>query len=418
MHWHNNFPGFFLIIKSMKLTTELLRDTALYIKDYYNTHFTEQYYFHHYSRTMNIVRNCDALAVSMNLGKQELKLAHLAAWFLELGYSKDYHDYQAKSVELAREYFKTKELEEGIFERIEECILSTRVPQQPVSVISQLVCDASMYHLAEKDAVQHADALRAEYDAIAKTAFTDEEWLNENIRMLSNHFYFTTCARDLFQKRKDKTLAAFQAKRELLHAIQKETAEPILQTTAMDKKIVIEEEIKLERGVESFFRITERRHMDLSTKAHDKASLLISVNAIVMSIVLSVLITKLEENKYLLLPTLFLVITCAVTIVFAIISTRPRIIGSHSKNKSGDDEVNILFFGDFADLSLTEYKKAMRDTYKNRAELYDSLSRDIYYQGVVLKWKFRYINIAYNIFMYGFIFTILSFITAFALHIR
>src|SRR5436190_939110 len=186
----------------------------------------------------------------------------------------------------------------------------------------------------------------------------------------------------------------------------------------MDKKAVFEEEIKLERGVETFFRITERRHMDLSTKAHDKASLLISVNSIIMSIVLSVLITKLEENKYLLLPTLLLVITCAVTIVFAIISTKPRIIGRSSKSKSGSDELNILFFGDFVELSLPEYKKAMKETYKNKAELYDSLSRDIYYQGVVLKWKFKYINIAYNIFMYGFILTILCFMAAFALHIR
>ena len=402
----------------MKLTTELLRDTALYVKDYYDGHFSEQYYFHHYNRTMNIVRNCDALAVNMNLGRQELKLAHLAAWFLELGYSQDHQNYQVKSVELARKYFKTKDLENGIFEKIEECILSTRVPQQPVSVISQIVCDASMYHLAEKDAVQQADALRAEYAEVSQTIFTDEEWLNENIRLISNHFYFTTCARDLFQKRKERTLATFQAERELLHTLQKENGDFVLHNPGKDKKSVMEEEIKLERGVETFFKITERRHMDLSTKAHDKASLLISVNAIVMSIVLSVLITKLEENQYLLLPTLLLVITCAVTIVFSIISTRPRIIGSHSNDKSGGDEVNILFFGDFADLSLAEYKKIMKDTYKNKVELYDSLSRDIYYQGVVLKWKFKYINIAYNIFMYGFIFTILSFITAFALHMQ
>ena len=403
----------------MKITTELLRGTALYVKDYYNNHFTEQYYFHNYNRTMNIVRNCDALAVSMDLGKQELKLAHLAAWFLELGYCRDYLNYQAKSVVLAKEYFKTKDLEDGIIERIEECILSTRVPQQPVSLVSQLVCDASMYHLAERDALQNADALRAEYAAIANNEYTDEEWLNENIKMINSHFYFTTVARDLFQKRKNKTLAAYQAKRELLHTIQKETIEPSLHAGGMDKMIVVEDDIKLERGVETFFRITERRHMDLSTKAHDKASLLISINVIVMSIVLSVLITKLEENKYLLLPTLMLVITCAVTIVFSIISTRPRIIGSHSKNKSGnDDEVNILFFGDFAKMSLTEYKRAMKDTYKNRAELYDSLSRDIYYQGIILVWKFKYINISYNIFMYGFIITILTFIIAFAIHMR
>jgi len=401
----------------MKLTTELLRDTALYVKDYYSDYFNEHYSFHNYNRTINIVRHCNALAVSMNLGKQELKVAHLAAWFLELGYSLNYQDYQPKSVELAKAYFKKKEVDSEILQRIEECILSTRVPQQPVSVISQIVCDASMYHLTEKDSFQYSDALRAEYAEIAQVEFTDEEWLNENIRMLSNHFYFTRSARELFQKRKDKTLAAFQAKRALLHNLQKELGEPGFYAPLMDKQGDKDEEVKLERGVETFFRITERRHMDLSTKAHDKANLLISVNSIVMSIVLSVLVTKLEENTFLLLPTLMLVITGGVTIVLSIISTKPRIIRG-AKNNAGDDEINILFFGDYARLSLPEYKKAMRDTYKSKTEVYDSLSRDIYYQGIVLKWKFKYINIAYNVFMYGFILTILAFILAFALHIR
>ena len=402
----------------MKLTTELLRDTALYVKDYYSDYFNEHYYFHNYNRTINIVRHCNALAVSMNLGKQELKVTHLAAWFLELGYSVNYQDYQPKSVELAKAYFKKKEVDNDILQRIEECILSTRVPQQPVSVLSQIICDASMYHLAERDSFQYSDALRTEYAEIAQVEFTDEEWLNENIRMLSNHFYFTRSARDLFQKRKDKTLAAFQAKRDLLHNLQKELAEPGYYPPLMDKPGDPDDEVKLERGVETFFRITERRHMDLSTKAHDKANLLISVNSIVMSIVLSVLVTKLEENTYLLLPTLILVITGGVTIVLSIISTKPRIIKGNSKNNGGDDEINILFFGDYSRLSLPEYKKAMRDTYKSKTEVYDSLSRDIYYQGIVLKWKFKYINIAYNVFMYGFIITILAFILAFALHMR
>ena len=398
---------------SMKLTTELLRDTALYVRDYYANHFNENYTFHHFNRAVNIVRNCDALAVSMNLGKQELKIAHLAAWFLELGYNEDYRHYQARSVKLAKDYFRVKKLDDDLIERIEDCILSTRVPQQPVSVISQLVCDASMYHLAEKDALQQADALRAEYAAIAQKEFSDEEWVDENIRIISNHFYFTRSARDLFLKRKEKTLAAFQAKREMLQFENKETAGELPYYIPLANKKA-EEEIKLERGVQTFFRITEIRHMDLSTKAHDKASLLISVNSIIMSIVLSVLITKLEENRYLLFPTLLLVLTSAITIVVSIISTRPRIIG---RNQSANEEKNILFYGDFANLSLNEYKKAMKDTYTNPTELYHSLTRDIYYQGIILKWKFKYINIAYSIFMYGFIATIIAFMLAFAFHV-
>jgi hypothetical protein len=222
----------------------------------------------------------------------------------------------------------------------------------------------------------------------------------------------------LFQKRKEKLLEQFEKKLKQAGVKKTQTDEA---GDGIDNippgKEIPEEDYKLERGVETFFRITERRHMELSKNAHDKASLLISVNSIVISIVLSVLFTKLEDNKHLLLPTLLLVITCTTTIIFAILSTRPRIIDSNSKIKPADDhEINILFFGDFSKLSITEYKKEMKATYKNRSDLYDSITKDIYYQGIILVWKYKYIKISYNIFMYGFIITILSFIIAFAVH--
>lgn len=70
----------------MKITTELLRETAAYIQNFCNTYFTEKYFFHNYNRTISIVRNCDALANGADAGGQESKLAHLASLFLEIGY--------------------------------------------------------------------------------------------------------------------------------------------------------------------------------------------------------------------------------------------------------------------------------------------------------------------------------------------
>ncbi len=402
----------------MKLTTELLRETALYVNDYYKDHFGERYSFHNYNRTLNIVRHCDAMAVRMQVDSHDVKINHLAAWFVELSYATNDIDPQEGAVALAREYFKTNGGGDEIMQQIEDSILSTREPQQPVSTASQILCDARMYHLGSKGASQQLDALRVEYAAIAKKEYTDEEWLTNNITFISNHFYFTAAARELFQKRKEKLLEQYQKKLKQLRNQKNEVQEPAETVESIPAgKTIREEDAKLERGVETFFRITERRHMELSKNAHDKASLLISVNSIVISIVLSVLFTKLDDNKHLLLPTLLLVITCTTTIIFAILSTRPRIIDGNSKSKPADDhEINILFFGDFSKLSITEYKKEMKATYKSNSDLYDSITKDIYYQGIILVWKYRYIKISYNIFMYGFVVTILSFIIAFAVH--
>ena len=396
----------------MTLTTEILREAALYVNDYYNNHFNGQYSFHNYERTVNIVRNCDTLAVRMHLDARDLKITHLAAWFLELGYAKNYDSHQESSVELAREFLKKAGVDEEIIQQIEDSILSTREPQQPVSLMSQIICDARMYHLGTRGAYELMGALRAELAAIAQKEFTEEKWLQHNVEVIIDHFYFTEGAREMFQKRQEKLLAQFRKK---LEAQKDEKNIAVGKNNAVEETIVDDDDFKLERGVETFFRITERRHMELSKNAHDKASLLISVNSIVMSIVLSVLFTKLEDNKYLLLPTLLLVITCTTTIIFAILSTRPRLIDGNSKNKDIDDhEINILFFGDFSKLSITEYRKEMKSTYQNRSELYDSITKDIYYQGIILAGKYRYIKISYNIFMYGFIITVLAFIVAFA----
>lgn len=399
----------------MELTTEFLHKTALFVQEYYATEFSGDYCFHNYNRAGNITRNAVTLGVQMGLNKEEVSVLQVAALFLETGYCKNYENHQSASVELANNYLKEKDI--GVVERqlVEEIILSTRAPQQPVTLQAQVLCDAGKYHLGEKSLITNLESLRNERKLITGKEFSDIEWIKENISMLQEHFYFTSAARDEFEKKMQKQKAVLE---EQLFKWQNE-AEGTNSKSALPKKSRKEsdislDDIKLERGVETFFRVTERRHIDLSAKAHDKASLLISVNSIVVSIVLSVLITKLEENRYLLLPTLLLVITCVTTIILSIISTRPRFIKKQSSSlDASDDELNILFFGDFSKMSLTDYKKAMKDTYRDKNKLYDSLSKDIYYQGIILVWKYKYLNIAYTVFMYGFIITILSFITAF-----
>jgi hypothetical protein len=41
--------------------------------------------------------------------------------------------------------------------------------------------------------------------------------------------------------------------------------------------------------------------------------------------------------------------------------------------------------------------------------LYSSMSRDLYFLGIVLAKKYQYLSICYNIFMYGLITSVLAF---------
>ena len=75
-----------------------------------------------------------------------------------------------------------------------------------------------------------------------------------------------------------------------------------LQIEDDDKKKKKEKSNQSERGIATVFRIMAQNQNNLSQMADSKANILISVNAIILSIVISQLITKLDSNPNLLIP--------------------------------------------------------------------------------------------------------------------
>jgi hypothetical protein len=102
------------------------------------------------------------------------------------------------------------------------------------------------------------------------------------------------------------------------------------------------------------------------------------------------------------------------TIIFAVLSTRPTITSlGLSKDDISKKKGNLLFFGNFISMPVEDYEWGMKELMADREYLYNNLIRDIYYLGVVLGKKYRYLRIAYNIFMYGLIVSVLAYIIAF-----
>ena len=48
----------------------------------------------------------------------------------------------------------------------------------------------------------------------------------------------------------------------------------------------------------------------------------------------------------------------------------------------------------------------------DRDFLYGSLIRDVYFQGIALGKKYRWLRLSYNVFMYGLIFSVFAFVIA------
>ena len=117
------------------------------------------------------------------------------------------------------------------------------------------------------------------------------------------------------------------------------------------------------------------------------------------------------------MPTALLIITCLGSMIFATLATRPKITeGKLTVEDIKAKKGNLLFFGNFYNMSLPDFQWGLNELIRDTDYLYTSMSRDLYFLGVVLGKKYRYLSFCYNLFMWGLIISMIAFAWVYVLH--
>ena len=173
-----------------------------------------------------------------------------------------------------------------------------------------------------------------------------------------------------------------------------------------------------ERGIETMFRVALRNHITLSDIADTKANILLSVNAIIISISFSTLIPKLDNpnNHFLIVPAVIFMLFTVTSMILSIMATRPNVTqGKFSKEDVANKKVNLLFFGNFHQMKLEDFEWGISEMMQDRDYLYGSLTKDLYFLGLVLNRKYGLLRTTYTVFMIGIIVSVIAFGLAFVL---
>ena len=173
-----------------------------------------------------------------------------------------------------------------------------------------------------------------------------------------------------------------------------------------------------ERGIETMFRVALRNHITLSDIADTKANILLSVNAIIISISFSTLIPKLDNpnNHFLIVPAVIFMLFTVASMILSIMATRPNVTqGKFSKEDVANKKVNLLFFGNFHQMKLEDFEWGISEMMQDRDYLYGSLTKDLYFLGLVLNRKYGLLRTTYTVFMIGIIVSVIAFGLAFVL---
>lgn len=404
---------------------KLLQEVQAYVTDMFRKQINDKYAFHNLAHTEAVVNASMEIATSSGLDDEDKLALALASWFHDTGFSAPSPDnHERTSINIATQFLGKHGLAPELLEKVAACIEATRIPQEPKSLIGEIICDADLYHLGTEQFGAKTKLLRKELNEACGKEIGKKEWRVTNIRFLEQHKYFTRYCREKLEPVKQENLKKLRQK-EATSQTTEAPGQPVdsprdagrnpeeshPETQAPTKKKPASE--RTERGISTMFRIMSSNHNDLSGMADSKANIMISVNSIIISILVSVLLGRLSYYTNLIIPTIMLIASSLGAIIFAILATRPKISpGKFTKEDVRDKKINLLFFGSFYNMKLEEYGWAMNEMMNDRTYLYDSMVKDIYYLGIVLARKYRYLRISYNIFMFGLIVSMVAFAIA------
>ena len=390
-----------LIAKAEKFVINLLNEKL-------NPEFT----YHNMAHTQFVVNKATTLAELAKLDDKQTELLLVAAWFHDTGYTENPKNHEEASILIAEEFLKNEKCSADDIATISSIIMATKMGVVPNTLLEKIIKDADCSHVGSKDYSDTSELLRKELELTLNKTLSESEWLEENINFLTKKHKFFTCeATSNWEKRKGKNLANLLNRKKKIDLDKGKLTQKKAELQFKKEKIELPE-----RGIETMFRVTLKNHITLSNIADTKANILLSVNAIIVSLVLSNLASKLDKpsNDYLVAPTIIFVLFTVVSIILSIMATRPNVTrGKFTKEDVANKKVNLLFFGNFHKMSLQDFEWAMGEMMQDRDYLYSSMKKDLYFLGLVLDKKYKILRLTYGVFMAGIIISVIAFIVSF-----
>lgn len=386
--------------------SDILIKTEAFVTDLLTHKLSEKYLYHNLRHTERVVKNTKEILNHSDIDQDTSETILIAAWFHDTGFTRQFEDHEETSCKIATGFLKEHGYPDAKIEMVNKCIRATKMGYEPQDFIEKVMRDADSSHFAKESYPETAEVLREELKLLGIKEYSIPEWRNENIKMYTTgHQFYTDYAKDNWQKDKDKNLKKLiKAKKKFKQVEKKEAIKASLKSSSP------------ERGIQTLYRVTLRNHLKLSDIADTKANILLSVNAIIISLALSNLIPKLDNpsNTYLLIPTIIFVLFSIASMILSVIATRPNVTrGEFTKEDVENKSVNILFFGNFHKMKLQDFEWAISEVIKDKDYLYNSLTKDLYFLGKVLDRKYRILRLTYTIFMIGIIISVISFAIAY-----
>lgn len=377
---------------------EILSRAHSYVTNVFEGISNETFGYHNWAHTVEVTERALLLARRSGLDEQVQWELSIAGLFHDIGYYKDYLNHEAASATACKAFLSNENLPEDIEDRIIDLILVTKPGAEPVYLPEKIMKDADLANVGSTQYFQNAAYLRQEWEKYKGETYSDEEWLILNGRFLKEHHFYTSEAEQIYGEQKKANI------KEMKKKISK------LQAKRLDLEGDLQKAVKDSRSAQLIFKTSLRNQIDLTNIADNKANIMLSINAIIITITLPLLAAYVQDNVYMLIPASVLLTTCVVSIIFATLVTRPiKMSGLTDINTIREGKTNLFFFGNFYKMNYEDYVRGLRIVISRDEYVDQSIFKDLYNLGRTLGTKYKQLRVCYTIFMSGVVMSVLAF---------
>ena len=388
----------------------LVKEAQAYVVDLLAREVPPQLTYHSLRHTEAVVKECRTLATVASLSPDDTETLLLAAWFHDVGYLDVYDGHEFRSIERAAAWLTEHGAVASRVQLVGGLIKATHRDETPETELQKLLVDADMSNLAREDFRSSAELLRTEWELVLGQTHTSPGWAELQLNFMTSHKYLSDAGKERYRKDFKKNIDEQRDQLKKKDKKSKKKSKAQVETFADPK-----------RGVETMFRTMYSNHIKLSDMADKKAGMMIQLNAVLLSVIITYLGAKssamgpaFTRNPVLAIPMGILLFTSLGSVITAILSAQPDVTSFKWLKKSpqiaNNRRVNLLFFGNFTKLSLDNFQNGIRELMRQKEGLYTNMVTDVYYLGEVLSRKYNLLRTSYSVFMVGLILTVLSFI--------
>jgi len=389
--------------------------------------FSDKLIFHDIKYVLRIVSSSKTIGEAEGITEEEKEILLIATWFSQTGFrdvgtmkkATNPNEFLMEcndcSISIAREFLDRIAYPKEKAERVINLMKESDGKSIPQSKLAKILADTTTVEWGLKKSKKRIELRYQEFLLHDILGVNKGNFYEHILEYLKQHRYYTNYGLAVLAPKKQELISNIEKQVKNLEKQEKQALKKELDISEEElkklKKSLKSVSGRDDRGIQTMFRTTSRNHYTLTQMVDRKANIMISLNAIILSLIISGIIGAFDTWCIHNAPILILLFSSIISTVFAVIAIIPvRSHGEFSEQQIRSKEGNLLYFGNYHNMSFRDFNWGFLQMMNDSDYLYTSMIKDLYFLGQKLDKKHTNIRRALIFFAGGLVITVIAFI--------